>query len=196
MTKEFLKNLGLIDEVIDSIISENGKDIEAEKKKTIETTTKLEEANKQLKEANNTIKDLKKNNVDNEALQAKVKEYEENIKSQKADYEAKVRNLTLDAAIEKALTVAKAKHIDLLSSKIERDKLIINNDNTITGLDEQLNNLKENYKDLFEATISGTTPTNNESSSGVTKEQFEKMGYKERVELYNSNKELYTQLRE
>lgn len=196
MKRKFLEDLSLEKDVIDKIMAENGADIEAEKAKYTEANTKLEDITKQLEEANNTIKGLKKNNADNEALQNQVKEYEEKIKIQKADYESKVRNLTLDAAIEKALSVAKAKHTDLLSSKIERDKLVINDDNTITGLDEQLNSLKENYKDLFEVTVSGTTPTNTESSSGITKEQFNKMGYKERVELYNSNKELYTQLKE
>ena len=112
------------------------------------------------------IKDLKKNNADNEALQNKVKEYENNMKTQKTEYEAKVRNLTLDAAIEKALGGAKAKHTDLLSTKIDREKLVINADNTVTGLDEQISGLKENYKDLFEATIVGPTP-NNTGSSGT-----------------------------
>lgn len=194
MKRKFLEDLGLEKDVIDKIMAENGVDIEAEKAKYTEANTKLEDITKQLEEANNTIKDLKKNNADNEALQIKVKEYEDSMKTQKTEYETKLRNLTLDSAIEKALSVAKAKHTDLLSTKIDRDKLVINDDNTITGLDEQLNSLKENYKDLFEVTVSGTTPTNTESSSGITKEQFNKMGYKERVELYNSNKELYTQL--
>ena len=166
MKRKFLEELGLEKDVIDKIMAENGADIEAEKAKTIEANTKLEDATKQIEKANSTIKDLKKNNADNEALQTKVKEYEDNMKTQKAEYEAKVRNLTLDAAIEKALGGAKAKHTDLLSTKIDREKLIINADNTVTGLDEQINGLKENYKDLFEATIAGSTP-NNTGSSGT-----------------------------
>ena len=168
MKRKFLEDLGLEKEAIDKIMAENGADIEAEKAKTTEANTKLEDATKQLEEANNTIKDLKKNNADNEALQTKVKEYEDNMKTQKAEFDTKVRNLTLDAAIEKALSVAKAKHTDLLSSKIERDKLVINDDNTITGLDEQLNSLKENYKDLFEATVQGNTPDNTSQSTSQT----------------------------
>ena len=120
MKREFLEGLGLEKEAIDKIMAENGADIEAEKAKTTEANIKLEDATKQLEKANSTIKDLKKNNADNEALQTKVKEYEDNMKTQKAEYEAKVRNLTLDAAIEKALGGAKAKHTDLLSTKIEK----------------------------------------------------------------------------
>jgi len=165
MKTEFLKELGLTEEQIKSIMAENGKDVEAEKEKIKATTTELEGTKTQLKEANSTITELKKNNVDNEGLQTKVKEYEDTIKTQKADYEAKVRNLTLDSAIEKTLTGAKAKHTDLLSTKIDREKLVVSEDGKVTGLDEQLKGLKETYKDLFEEKISGATPANPESGS-------------------------------
>ena len=165
MKRKFLEDLGLTKEQIDNVMAENGKDIEAEKEKAATTTAELEDVKNQLKEANSTITDLKKNNVDNEALQTKVKEYEDTIKNQKADYEAKVRNLTLDSAIEKALNNANAKHGDLLSSKIDREKLVIDNDGKVTGLDEQIKGLKDNYKDLFEEKITGIPPANPEGGS-------------------------------
>lgn len=165
MKRKFLEDLGLTKEQIDNVMAENGKDIEAEKEKAATTTAELEDVKNQLKEANSTITDLKKNNVDNEALQTKVKEYEDTIKNQKADYEAKVRNLTLDSAIEKALNNANAKHGDLLSSKIDREKLVIGNDGKVTGLDEQIKGLKDNYKDLFEEKITGIPPANPEGGS-------------------------------
>ena len=165
MKRKFLEDLGLTKEQIDNVMAENGKDIEAEKEKAATTTAELEDVKNQLKEANSTITDLKKNNVDNEALQTKVKEYEDTIKNQKADYEAKVRNLTLDSAIEKALNNANAKHGDLLSSKIDREKLVIGNDGKVTGLDEQIKGLKDNYKDLFEEKITGIPPANPEVGS-------------------------------
>lgn len=167
MKRKFLEDLGLTKEQIDSVMAENGRDIEAEKEKISSTTTELEDIKIQLKEANLTITELKKNNGDNEALQTKVKEYEDTIKTQKADYEAKVRNLTLDSAIEKALAGAKAKHSDLLFTKIDREKLLISEDGKVTGLDEQLKGLKDTYKDLFEEKISGATPANPESGSKV-----------------------------
>ena len=69
MKRKFLEDLGLEKEAIDKIMTENGADIEAEKAKTTEANTKLEDATKQL---------------------------------------------------EKALGGAKAKHTDLLSTKIEK----------------------------------------------------------------------------
>jgi len=155
------------------------------------------DVNGQLKTANATITDLKKNNGDNETLQKTIKDHEETIKTQKADYDAKVKNLTLDSAIEKALTGAKAKHSDLLSTKIDREKLLISEDGKVSGLDEQLKGLKETYKDLFEEKISGATPANPENGgmSTITKEQFSKMGYQEKVKLFNENQELYNSLK-
>jgi len=153
--------------------------------------------NGQLKTANTTIADLKRSNGDNETLQKTIKDHEATIKTQKAEYDTKVRNLTLDSAIEKALSTAKAKHSDLLSTKIDREKLLISEDGKVSGLDEQLKGLKETYKDLFEEKISGATPANPEGGvvHSVTKEQFNKMGYQEKVKLFNENQELYNTLK-
>lgn len=175
------------------------KDVNTEFPKNAVPKETFNDINGQLKIANTTIADLKKNNTDNETLQNTIKDHEATIKTQKADYESKVRNLTLDSAIEKALSSSKAKHSDLLSTKIDREKLIIGDDGNITGLDEQLKELKETYKDLFEEKISGISPANPEGGSGmsgISKEQFSKMSYKEKVNLYNENKELYEQLKQ
>ncbi|MGG7207147.1 phage scaffolding protein [Clostridium perfringens] len=167
--EELLKAQGLTDEQIKAVMG-------AMKKEKIYTTT-LENAedryNKlkgqkddlegQLKTSNETIKELKKNNADNEELQKTIKQHEETIKTLKTDSETKIRNLTLDSAINNALTKAKAKHSDLLASKFDRDKLVINEDGTVTGLDEQLKGVKETYKDMFEVTLGGSTPPNPDS---------------------------------
>lgn len=142
------------------------KDVNTEFPKNAVPKETFNDINGQLKTANSTIADLKKNNADNETLQQTINEHEKTIKTQKADYEAKVRNLTLDSAIEKALVNAKAKHTDLLSGKIDRDKLVISEDGKVTGIDEQLKGLKDNYKDLFEEKISGIPPANPEGGSG------------------------------
>lgn len=149
MKRKFLEDLGLTKEQIDSVMAENGADIEAEKAKTTEVNNKLENADKQLKEANSTIESLKKSNFNNEELQTKVNEYENTIKTQKADYESKVKNLTFDSAIEKALVKAKAKYPELLSSKIDKSKLLIAADGVVSGIDEQVKTLTESFADMF-----------------------------------------------
>lgn len=200
--EELLKAQGLDDNQVKSILG-------AMKKEKIYTTNlenieerynklkgQKEDLEGQLNTANSTIKDLKKNNADNEELQKTIKQHEDTIKTQKVEYESKVRNLTLDSAINSALTKAKAKHSDLLASKFDRDKLVINEDGTVTGLDEQLKGFKETYKDMFEVTLGGGTPPNPEfKPTTITKEQFNKMGYLERVKLNQDNPELYNSLK-
>lgn len=196
MKRKFLEDLGLTKEQIDSVMAENGRDIEAEKEKAQNSSNEIKNLKNQLEEANTTITDLKKNNADNEALQAKVTEYENTIATQKAEFEEKMKNITLDTAIEKALAKANAKHSDLLSVKIDKSKLVIEEGN-VKGLEEQIKALQETYKDLFGSSITGREPNNSGTASkGITKEQFNKMSYKERVELYNTNRELYNSLKE
>lgn len=191
MNREFLKSLGIEDENINKIMAENGKDINEYKAKV----ESLEDVKKQLNTANNTIKELKKNNADNEELQKTIKEHEATIKKQKEDFAKALKDTKIDAAIEKALRDSNAKHGDLLAGKIDRSKILINDDNNVIGLSEQIETLKTSYKDLFSTTLAGTTPTNNESKvKEVTKEDFAKMGYRERVKLNQENPELYKEL--
>lgn len=116
-------------------------------------------------------------------------------KTAKAEYDQKIKDMKYDAAIEKSL--ANAVHPDLVSGKVDRSKLKLNEDGTVTGLDEQVKNLKETYKDMFKPDKKGKTPPNPEGGNplAVTKEEFDKMGYLSKVKLKNENPELYTSLK-
>ena len=103
---------------------------------------------KELETANETIGDLKKNNAGNEELQKTIKTHEGTIKQLKADHEKEIKGMKIDAAINKALADNNAKHAELLAGKIDREKLIVSDDGTVSGLDEQMKGLKESYKDL------------------------------------------------
>lgn len=164
--EELLKAQGLTDDQIKAVLAgmvtnkiyttniENA-DVRYNKLKS-----QKEDAEEQLKTANTTVADLKKNNKDNETLQATIKTHETTITTLKADSDSKIKNLTIDSAIDKLLTTNKAKHSDLLASKFDREKLVVAEDGKITGLDEQLKGIKETYKDLFEVTMAGKTPNN------------------------------------
>lgn len=191
MNREFLKSLGIEDENINTIMAEYGKDVNSYKAK-VDT---LNDIKSQLDTANKTIKELKKNNADNEELQKTIKEHEATIKKQKEEYEKALKDTKIDAAIKEALSNSNAKHSDLLVSQIDKTKLVINDDNNVIGLTEQIEALKTTYKDLFSPTLAGNTPTNNERKTGeITKEMFNKMGYRERAKLNQENPELYQEL--
>ena len=100
-----------------------------------------------------------------------------------------IRNLTLDGAIEKALSGAKAKHVDLLSTKIDREKLIISEDGKISGLDEQLTGLKETYKDLFEEEkAQDPPPTFSQGTNGGKGEDIQINSLGSALSAYYNNK--------
>ena len=104
-----------------------------------------------LETANNTIKDLKKSNGDNADLQAKITAYEnEKVNIEKAHKEA-TEKLIKESAIKDALYQANAKHPDLLLSKFDLSKILLDEkgEKVVSGIEDQMKTNKETYKDLF-----------------------------------------------
>lgn len=155
--KEILKEQGLTDDQITKVTEEMGKakiyttSLENADERYSKLKSKKEDLDEQVKTANNTIKDLKKNNADNEELQATIRQHEDTIKTLKIDSDTKIKNLSLDNAINAALSTAKAKYPDLISGKFDRSKLVVNEDGTVTGVEEQFKTIQETYKDMFES---------------------------------------------
>ncbi len=151
-----------------------------------------EQLTKDVKARDKQLEDLKKAGSV-EDLKNQLEAAQEANKKAKKEYDAEIANMKYDTAIEKAL--ANAIHPDLLSGKIDRTKLKLSDDGSVTGLDEQVKVLKETYKDQFGNGKAGNKLNNPDGrSDGVTKEQFDKMGYSERAKLFTENKELYDQL--
>ena len=59
MKRKSLEDMGLTKEQIDSIMAENGNDIEAVKSETAQVKAELEQVKAQLQEANTTIEGFK-----------------------------------------------------------------------------------------------------------------------------------------
>ena len=106
--------------------------------------------NEQLKTATKTISDLQKNNKDNEELQNTIETHKETIKAMEKAHSEELRGIKVDTAINSLLSSNKAKYIDLLTFKFDKSKLVLNEDGSVTGLEEQFNSIKESYSDLFE----------------------------------------------
>lgn len=152
--------------------------------------------NGQLKTANTTIADLKKNNGDNETLQQTIKDHEVTIKK----LEDEALNTSKTYALKDKLKELGVTDVDYLIYKHGGlDKFNFDKDSKPIGVEE---NIKPYKEDRSMAYLFKTgeiknpyNPVGGGSPTEVTKEQFEKMGYKERVELYNTNKTLYEELK-
>jgi hypothetical protein len=123
----------------------------------------VNEAKKQLetdlKDRDTQLADLKKSAGDNEELKKQIDQLQKDNKKAAENYDAKIKDVTVTSAIEKALTSAKAKFPDLLIGRIDKSKIELLQDGTVKGLEDQIKPLKENYKDLFgEEKIVGGDP--------------------------------------
>ncbi len=207
MNRDFLKQVfgklenvdeAVMKEIIDAIMDENGKGINESKSKIDDLTNQLGLATKEKDEANKLIGELKKSNQGNEELQNKIGTYETQLNELKAENE----QLKLDNAIKVELLSAKAKgdDLDYLMFKIKQnnDKLSLGENGELKGFDVE--EIKTTYPSNFEVETKKVVDVNNlpkieNSDNTITKEQFEKMGYKEKNKLYNENPDVYNELK-
>lgn len=132
MKREWLKELGLEAEVIDKIMDENGKDVNKAKSETQTLKTENADLKQQLATANTTITELKASNTNNEALQAKVTEYEQTIETMKADNQKK----EFDLALENELIKLNVHSTKAARAELDMNKITYEN-GQFTGLKEQ-----------------------------------------------------------
>lgn len=151
MKREFLKALNLDDEIINKIMDENGKDINAEKAKFADydtLKTQLTTANEQLKTANGKIEELGK--LDYDGLKATADKYKADFEKAQADSKKQLEELQYNHALDGALTTAKVRNSKAITSLLDREKIKYNKDGSFSGLDEQLEALKKSDGYLFE----------------------------------------------
>jgi len=140
MKREYLKELGLADDVIDKIMAENGKDIESEKSKATLETSKVEAANKTIKDLQDTVK--KFDGVDVEKLKKDAADWE-------TKYNADTSQIKLDSALEMALVSNKAKNTKAVKALLDASIIKIDGEKLL-GLDDQLKKLKTDAAYLFD----------------------------------------------
>jgi len=191
MKRKFLEDLGLESDVIQKIIDENGKDINSLKAQIDNLNSEIEVKNITIQEKKDKIAELEK--VDVEAI--KTSEYERG----KQDGSKEVEVFKKQSALDKALQGYKAKDTGILSKMLDMEKVKFNDKfEIVEGLEEQINPLKESHDYLFESDKPLPKFTGDIKQPGktnqVTKEVFNKMGYQDRLKLYNENKNLYDQL--
>ena len=202
--RELLKKMGVTDETIEKVVAEMGTQkmyLTSEENMDVrypKLKSDYEALDKQYKEANGLIETLKKNGTDNADLQKKIGDYEKTV----TDLKAQLEKSNLESAIKVALLEAKATDVDYLTFKLrEKGELKLDENGKLKDSDKLIGDLKTAYPNQFEASTNKKvnekkleTPDNKDDENKITKEQFKKMGYKERIKLYSEDKELYETL--
>ena len=199
---EIMKEKGISEDIIQAVqedmktnkvftASEENLDIRYGKLKT-DHDSKLAE----LAEANNLIAELKKNNKGNEGLQQKITDYE----AQVAQLQKENAQIKLESAIKIELLANKALDVDYLTFKLkEKGELELDEQGKIKGWDDKIAGLKTQFPTQFEAAggkkyDEHKLPDKQDGGDAITKEAFQKMGYQDRVKLYNENPAAYAEL--
>lgn len=159
MKTSFLNELGITDQkIIDSIMAENGRDINNVRKELDAATAKVEGLESQLTERDTQLKELKKSVKDNETLTAKITELETANTNMKTEYEQKIESIKKDAELEGKLRDAKAKNLKAVRALIDMSG----------DIDKQIETLKagEDTGFLFETQETKTSPTGTTPADG------------------------------
>lgn len=152
MNRDFLKELGLSDEQVDKVMKEYGKsinDIKDKADKVDQLESQIEDYKKQLEERDNQLNELSEKAKGNEELTAQIEELKQQNEQTKTEYEEKLKEQAFNHKLESTLVSAKVKNVKAVKALLDLDSIKLDGDKLL-GLDEQLNNLRENESYLFE----------------------------------------------
>lgn len=142
MKREFLKNLELSEDIVDKIMDENGKDVEAVKTKYSD----YENIKTQLKKANEKIDEFKHMDVDK--IQQAADDWKDKFTRSEQEHKEQIEKLRKEAAIKTAIADI-AQDIDIVTKLFDMDKITIDENGKVSGVDEQLTAMQESKKFLF-----------------------------------------------
>ena len=198
---EVLKAQGLTDEQIVKIsadmksnkiylASEENLDVRYNKLKL-----ESEQNAQELAKSQALITELQKGNKGNEELQTKIKGYEDEIANLKKQNEEQ----KLESALDRVLIEANVQDVDYVKFKIKEKGAVLKLDDkgNLSGTKELIDDLKVQLPNQFTKNaqkINEIKLPQSDDNKGVTKEQFNKMSYQERLKLFNENKEAYDEL--
>lgn len=136
--------------IIDSIMTENGNDLNVEKTKIEGLKNDLKVKEGVIEELNVKIKEAGSVDIEEIKKQAKEEGFTEGSK----EVEEFKKTNALKSSIQGA------KDFDLVYSKLDKEKIKYEKDDkgeyTVTGIDEQIKNVKEKYSFLFEEEEDGS----------------------------------------
>lgn len=203
MKKEDLVKLGLDEAMAQKVADASNEELKGfiPKSRFDEVNESKKQLEKDIASRDEQLEALKK--VDAEGLKAEIEKLQGENKTAKEKFEADLKQMKMESAVEKALIGAKAKNIKAVKALLDLEQAELDGD-SVKGLDKQLKKLQESEDSKFLFDIQSSNKQQfkgfkpGDSSDGtpgtITKEQFQKMSYKERTNLYNTDKATYDAL--
>lgn len=193
MKRKFLEDMGLEKEQVDKILDENSQDIGKAKGDSEKIQKDLDAANAEVESLKGQISDrdkqletLKNSTGDVEGMKQEIAKLQADNKAKDDAHAAEIKQLKIDAAIDSALTGAKAKNNTAVKALLkDLDKAELADDGTIKGLAEQIEALQKSDAYLFDTTtkkktqVKGAKPGESGNEDGDHGVDTSKMTYSE-----------------
>ena len=146
MKTEELLNLGLTREQADSILAINGRDIERTKGVNQKERLELERVLKELDDAKNELENYR--NMDYEGLKNELNSWKEKAEQTELSVKEQAKKAVLCSEKERLYLQNNVKNNEVLDALINWDEVTVTDD-SVTGLNEQISQVKEQYGYLF-----------------------------------------------
>lgn len=149
--KELLKKAGIEEGKLDGVIADISKELPKymmpkDKYNEVSEAKKKLEADLQSRDVQ--LEELKKAAGTSEELKKQIEQLQQDNKKAAEEWQAKVAQMQLDFAVERALTTAKAKNPKAVKALLDMGKVKLDGDNLL-GLDEQLKAIQQSDPYLF-----------------------------------------------
>ena len=144
MRRDFLKDLGLSDEIIDKIMTQYGLDIERYKTEKKENEVKITFLNDKIKEQEEVINSMQKDNESYTKLKQDYDLLQEEKTKNDNEYKQQIREIKLKSVLEKALNNAGAINQKVVMPLLKEflGTAEIDEKGNINGLEEQIKQIK------------------------------------------------------
>lgn len=154
--KQMLKEAGLSDEQIQKIIDESIKDKFVPKHRFDEVNEKNKHLTEDVANRDKQIKDLSKFEGDNATLKTKIEELEKANKEKDEANAKAIQGLKIENAINYTLNgKVQEGYGDLVLGLIDKSAIILKEDGTVSGLQEQVDKIMKDKPLLFNSQEGG-----------------------------------------
>lgn len=186
MKRDFLKDLGLSDEIIDKIMTQYGLDIERYKTEKKENEVKITFLNDKIKDQEEVINNMQQENESYTKLKQDYDLLQEEKTKNDNEYKQQIREIKLKSGLEKALNNAGAINQKVVMPLLKEflDTAEIDEKGNINGLEEQIKQIKDNADTSFlfketTNTIQGKVPGETLDTPINAKPDFKNMTYEQ-----------------
>ena len=205
MKREFLKSIeGLTDAAIDKIMTENGNDVNNAKKDAGKLQADLQAANDTIKRITGELDSLREKNASAEDWKSKYETILEEQKSAKLEREKAEKEVRERADFDSVAVDKDGKPLEFIHDAV-RESYFRKYVEAKAAKENAAKTGADIFKDLIkdDHCIKVPTPTaplaggsGTHEGGNVTKEQFRKMSYSERTQIFEQNPEMYKALTE